>query len=75
MLIDPARRQAAIQSGLMDSHTRTYTSSLPIAKPDIPASAPEDIKPKSKGGRPKKNTDITPEKVEKHDKVEKPKKK
>lgn len=74
MLIDPARRQAVIQSGLMDSHTRSYTGSAPTATPAVETTAPEDTKPKNKGGRPKKNADIMPEKANKTDKVEKPKK-
>ena len=76
MLIDRTKRETSIQSGLMDSHTRSYTGV--VATPPL-NSIPEekktdDIKPKNKGGRPKKSNTIMPEKDTMPDKVEKSKK-
>jgi hypothetical protein len=77
MLIEHPRRETTIQSGLMDTHTRTFTGApTPIisvsAIPEDNKSA--DIKPKNKGGRPKKNITEMPEKDNVPDKVEKTKK-
>jgi hypothetical protein len=77
MLIDRTKREASIQSGLMDSHTRTYTGAAVAAPPlnSIPEEKKtDDIKPKNKGGRPKKSNTIMPEKDTMPDKVEKSKK-
>lgn len=77
MLLDRAKRETTTQSGLMDSHTRTYTGA-PVPSVSM-ESVPEgnkntDIKPKNKGGRPKKSNIVVPEKDTMPDKVEKSKK-